>query len=272
MAGRLTASKGPAGLGLGTSPLRAEAVPGTAGIPKGTPGFGPYRPQMPRLGFVVLYRLDGAMFLETRMGDTPPKLTAGYGGWQETPRAKRVALTDWQGSSPFRLEVSLVLGGHRYSQSVEPGVRLLERMATRQGRPEPPLVGVLGPGIPTTAAKIREWVIESLEPGDATYRPDGARTTAAFGVVLMQYVDPEQITLGKAPKRPRPVNCATAKAPANEKHYIARRGDTLAKISARYLGSARCWKRIRRLNERTGKFETIRDPKSLKPGDRLRFP
>lgn len=263
------ATKTGGGLGLGTPATSVSGLPGGLGIPKGTPGFGAYRPAVPPAGQVTLYRLDGGLFLNCRQGPEPPKLSAGYGGWQEVPRPRRVALLDWQGSSPFRLEISLVLGSHALGQSIEAGRRILDRLATRQGAPEPPQVGVTARGLPETVRKIPAWAVESLEWGAVSFTEAGQPAQQAATVILAQHPSAEQITLSAPPRR---VDCSKAKAPANEKHYIARHGDSLRAISARFLGSAQCWKRIQRLNQRTGKFEAIRDPKSLKAGDRLRFP
>ena len=47
--------------------------------------------------------------------------------------------------------------------------------------------------------------------------------------------------------------------------------ETIQKISARYLGSAACWKRILILGH-DKRYQEIRDPRRLKAGDKLRLP
>lgn len=255
----------------------AEKIPGGAGLPGGeiasraglgAAGFATadIPPVTPLLGSVVIWAPGEPGHVHARMGDIPPVLSGGYGGWNEAARPRKAAMTAWDGSSPFRLAVTLRIGEHRRLRSVEADCRRLDRLATKQGRSEPPLVAIHGPGLPLTAKAITDWVIEALDWGDATYNANGARTMADVAVTLMQHVWPGDIEVLPASRR---VDCA--KARSRVKLVTVRQGDTIQRIAARHLGSAACWKRIERRN-RAGRYVPVRDPRSVKAGDRLRLP
>jgi nucleoid-associated protein YgaU len=78
-------------------------------------------------------------------------------------------------------------------------------------------------------------------------------------VNLLQYVHPESLGAPKPPSsgggRPHP---------KHRFHYV-KKGQTLRKISALEYGNQRWWRDIAKANK-------IRDPKSLKVGQRLRLP
>lgn len=65
---------------------------------------------------------------------------------------------------------------------------------------------------------------------------------------------------GSGPARPAP----TA-GPPTGRVYVVRPGDTLSRIAAKEMGSASLWRRL-------GEANNIRDPRSLRPGQRLRIP
>lgn len=231
----------------------------------------PTRPPMPPLGSFVLYRADwdplGGSYVEARYGDDqPPRLAGGYGGWEEIQRPKRASLLDWAGSSLFALAIPFQFGDYRAGLTVEPVRRRLEQMATRQGRPEPPRVKLLGRGLPDTARKIPLWVIEQLEWDGQWHSQAGALVMATGTVTLRQWADPDQIDV----LRPRRVDCS--KARSKVKLVTVRKGETVQRIAARHLGSAQCWRRIQRRDPRTKKYERITDPRQVKAGDRLRLP
>ena len=255
----LNAEKVTAGSGIGPMP----ALERTGGLA----AFGPSIPPVhPELGWIVIWAPGEAAYVHCRMGDDPPVLSGGYGGWAETARPRKVATTAWEGSSPFRLAVKLRIGEHRRLRSVEADCRRLDRLATRQGRPEPPIIAIHARQLPVTATQIEDWVVESLEWGPATYNANGARVMADASLTLMQHVWPGEAEILPASRR---VVCSKARSPV--KHYTVKKGDTIQKISARYLGSAACWKRILILGH-DKRYQEIRDPRRLKAGDKLRLP
>jgi hypothetical protein len=165
------------------------------------------------------------------LGEGAPRLTAGLGGWEITARPRQIAMTTWQGSEPFALELAVMLDGYRENRSVEGQLRRL--VAVARGDDESP-PGVLRlQGLPVPAER---WVLEALEYGDAILRGDGQRLRQPLTLTLREYVPPSYLTL-----RRNTLQGSSAKT----RLVRARRGDTPASIARRQ----RCvWTDLRELN------------------------
>jgi hypothetical protein len=54
---------------------------------------------------------DPPLNLLVLLGEQPPRVTGGVGGWDVTARPRQVGMTTWQGVEPFELELSLLFDG-----------------------------------------------------------------------------------------------------------------------------------------------------------------
>ncbi len=97
-------------------------------------------------------------------------------------------------------------------------------------------------------------VLERLDINYVLFTPDGVPLRAKLGMTLL-----ERLPLEQQPKE-RPTN-----SPDVEKTWVARRGDTLASISAAVYADPRLWREIARANG-------IADPRQLRPGTVLTVP
>lgn len=235
-------------------------------------------------GSVRIHSDDPDLTVHELLGPKKPRVVSPYGGWQVTARPRRIGLTDWVGRDPLKVNFDIMIESRdrrrefseREGVRVEKACRALERMAGLDADdPEPPILKVDGGGaIPHDyhdASHVR-WVIETLEwDEDAEERNDyGNRTRALANIVVMQYVEEERLSrLSAAHERRRRKKDRTkskrSKKGAKKKEYVVKSGDTLAEIAARELGNYRRWTEIAQKNG-------IRDPRSLRVGQRLKLP
>ena len=205
---------------------------------------------MPRVepppGVVVFQAYERGKQVSALLGDGAATLTSGFGGWQEVERARAMSLSEWQGISMYRLTVPVLFDGFP-GTSVESSIRALEQMAqpTEDGE-EPPVLRVYG-WMPhdTSRNAEREWVIESLEWGDALRSPAGYhRVRAAVTVGLMEHVDADRLAKIRYKRKKR--------APRTRPYKI-KPGDTLQKIAATVLKKRERWREILKLNPKLPK-------------------
>lgn len=200
---------------------------------------------------VVMRSARPALRLEAPLSEEEPRLTGGYASWQETARPRRVALTDYVGRSPFRQTVPILLDGFATGASVEPAIRTLEKMALPgSGRADPPVLTLAGP-LPRVEG---DWVVETIEWGQALRDDDGNRIRQAATISLLELVEDERL---KELNRRRP---------SRPRWYVVKRGDTLRSIAAHQLGKASRWHEIARLNH----IRRLQMPRDV--GKRLRLP
>jgi hypothetical protein len=199
------------------------------------------------------------------LGQEPPTVTGGYGGWEKIARPRRLAITRWSGREPYQMSVPIVIDGFAENESIEVEISRLERMALPHPNPggEPPLIKINGP-VPHDDLI---WVIDSiLWASSWRRRRDGHRIRQEATVNLIDYVAED--VLGKknaaARARERAVR-GEAKNVAGYRTYVVKKGDTLPRIAAKQLGDANRWREIARINN-------IRDPYHLKVGTRLKIP
>lgn len=202
--------------------------------------------------------VDPYQILVARLGDMDPQITSGYGGWSTLARARRRALPTFDGPEPYRLSFSIVLDAFAENKSVEAEIRKLERMAipAHSGRP-PTKVRIYG-YMPMDNSRNASawWVIDSLEWTESLRSKVGqVRTRQGANLVLMALPPDSSLKIRKSPRLPG----------ARIKRYKVKKGDTLQKIAAKYLGTSRRWKEIAKLNG-------IRDPAKLKVGKIIKLP
>ena len=192
------------------------------------------------------------------LGPTPPAFAGGYGGWETIERPKRRPLNSWKAIPARTLELDLLLDGYADGQSKERDIAALERVATGSANTPPPPVQIAGPGIPGSSLT---WLIDDLTWGAALIDESGQRTRATLQLKLVERIDDQLLAI---------TNPAKNLKPATGKRYRVKRGDTLTKIAARQLGSAKRWREIAKLNVRKG--HPRRSVKDVVVGEILRLP
>lgn len=224
-------------------------------------------------GFVEFSSRSPKLKFTCRMGQGPPKIIQGYGGWEEISRPKRTALTEWTGRSPYKLSLPILFDGWAGSSSVEPKIKILERMAIppAKGKP-PPVLRIKGP-IPHSDLA---WVIatDGIEWADDTIYLKSQRIRQGATITLLQYVADAIAQVKSAASDARAagrpggeggIGNLTAKKTADNKVYPVKSGDSLVSIAARELGDGARWHEIGDLNE-------IRDPLAISEGLVIRLP
>lgn len=165
------------------------------------------------------------------MGETPPVISDGYGGWSAVQRPRRTAVTHWDGANPFKLTASFVLDGWSSRTFVERDMRLLENMAVcGDGQDQPPPVRFFGPVHQVYLEMV--WVIDDIEwETDPTKvivsSATGKHYRNAGTLHLLQYVSDELL----APKSAAEAHRKKIKKTAH--NVRAKHGDTLEKIAKR---------------------------------------
>jgi nucleoid-associated protein YgaU len=210
------------------------------------------------------------------MGPNPPDVIDGFGGgYTVTPRKRRRSLTDFDTLNPIRIQIEMMFDRFAQRESVEKEIRTLEKMgAIPDESSEPPhLIYDAGGSGPhdKKRAKHNRWVIsEPIVWSQQKWHPKRRfRTRIMATVVLQQVVQDKHLKLRKKAKKKKPGfdkndKCKERKDP-RKKFYTVKKGDTLAKIAARFYGDSDCWKKIARAND-------IRDPKKVKVGKKIKLP
>jgi hypothetical protein len=205
-------------------------------------------------GTVRLTCDDPALNLVVLMGEEPPKLTGGMGGWEVTARPRQVGMTTWAGVEPFQLALAIMLDGHATGTSVEGALADLITVARGDAEAEPGIVGVDGIAVP-----VDRWVIEGIEFGDALLAAwSGERTRQPLTLTLREYVPPSYLQLRKR---------ALLGAKGKTKVITTRKGDTPAKVALR-VGCK--YQDVRELNITSGL--AAKANQALKVGTKLRVP
>lgn len=203
-------------------------------------------------------------------GDGAPRVTGGYGGWEQVERPGRAALTQWMGVGAYVLALPLLFDGFDTRASVDDDCDRLERMA------RPPAAGVPPPMITIDGAvphRGLQWVIDTdgLDwADDAIYHASGYRLRQAVTVTLLQRVREDSVSEVPAAEQIRREQAAVATANGLggiARVYVVKAGDTLPKIAAlpQVYGNYKRWKDIADANG-------LRDPNGLRVGEELRVP
>jgi hypothetical protein len=185
------------------------------------------------------------------LGPEPPKITGASGGWDVTARPRQVGMTTWTGVEPIQFALSLMFDGFSVGHTQDRALNLLLRVARGTDDSPPGILTV--EGIPAPAD---EWVIESIDYGDAILTQAGNHYRQQITLTLREYVDPTYLQIRKG-----------ARQPGRAKTHIitVRRHDTPAKIAKRI----KCkWTDLRKLNPTLVK----RANQPLKAGTKLRAP
>jgi LysM domain len=187
-------------------------------------------------------------------------VTGGYGGWDMITRPRRQSVTHWGGRNPFSMDLAIVLDGHQRFDTIETECNNLDRLALPFPNPggTPPVVQLIGEAIPHQ--DILEWVIDGLEWGATIRDRNGHRTRQHVVIKLIRYVQIDKIQVTAAAKS------RTKGGGGGVRTVPVKKGDTLQKISARYLGYGHRWREIRALNP------GLDDPDNLKGRTTVKIP
>lgn len=209
---------------------------------------------------------DGSLSLELAYGDGSPTVTDGYGGWITIDRYRRRPITEWQGPGPLRIQIPVAFENWAAGEGVqlEQDIRALEQMAGLDGpvkghhgllREPPRLIVDSGGFIPHDfhdASQLR-WVIEELQWAEGSLRNKaGNRLRQPATITILNYQADDALES----------QSATLKRRAGKrkgKTYKTHPGDTLSKVAAKQLGSAKKWRALRKLNPK------FRDPGKVLP-------
>lgn len=208
----------------------------------------------PPLKFMVTFRASTGSQVTVLRGDGPPKITSGEGGWDVISRPRRVALTQWTGHDPYRMDIPILFDGWHDRSSVEESISRLNAMAMGHDFEPPPTLHVDG-AVPVKGAT---WVIEAIDWGDEVYWDLSAqgryfRMRQDAIVHLLQYQAEQRL------------NIIMPKTLPNE-FIVPRDGFTLRDVAKAMYGNAKNWKKILRANP------DIRDPNKLKAQQTIRVP
>ena len=193
------------------------------------------------------------------------------GGWGDTARPRDRSIAEWAGSPLMTLDVPVLVDGFDQEISVEPQLNILYGyMRNMVGpRDEPPVLQITGVPIPFTSA---DWVLNAITPADEIRRQrDGKRIRASMSLQFLEYRQGDVVVSRRtspAKKQQQKSKGDTWKSIAvatSTRVYNVKKGDTLQSIAAHELGSTARWHEIAKLNN-------IRDPASIKPGQRLKIP
>jgi hypothetical protein len=197
----------------------------------------------------------GLVFL-ARLGEGTTTPSGGVGGWETIPRPRRRPLTAWRGTpEPLRLSIPVLIDGWP-DESVEDDCNVLLVMGGLHGSDREPPELVLRGGVPYNVERRPnlKWVIESLDWGAYTRRPDDdARVRQAVTINLMVPEEDDRITRLK-PRR------AGSRA-----HVVqAPKGSTYEKLAARYLASKRFGGKLAHLNGDRSPDHPFAKPRKVK--------
>lgn len=207
------------------------------------------------------------------LGENPPKVIDGYGGWQITARPRRKGLTEWIGTNPIAVEVQFLIddfqdGAERGSGiAVEALIRDLESMAgLDKDMLEPPLViwNANAPHDHTEASHLR-WVIESLEWDDRPYRNEAGNRVRQGGTFVLRVHEGDEF-LSTAAELARNKSKKNKKSDKKTRTHKVKKGETLQSIAKKEHVKGG-WQAILKLNKKN-----VRDPRHLKEGTVLRLP
>jgi len=209
---------------------------------------------------------------QVQLGPRPIEISDGHGGWQEVSRARRMAVTEWQGPSPLKVKLPVLYDGYSTGASVQGQVTaLINGVSPPDGSAEPPPFTITG-AWPVPAST--QFVCDGIEWDSEGWIRDEAGTPvrALFTIICLQYVAPDPIVrTSTATSRAATSTTAASStaAPARASTaaaiYTVKAGDTLTGIAAAMLGD---WRRFTDLASLNG----IRDPNTVPAGATLRIP
>lgn len=215
---------------------------------------------------------DPDLTLLVELGNTFPRPTQGFAGWDVVDLPGSVGITHWKGHDPLSIALELFLNDNDLTDSVEDAIATLEAMAGRgikRKKDQPSVLKVDAGGLmPYDWHQFPDarWVINGLDystdPEEVIVNRHGNRVRQVVTVALLQYVATDRLSSTATAAKSR----LQAKGGAARRSYKAKSGDTLMTIAKAKLGDAGRWREIQKLNP------SIRDPRHVKAGTRVWIP
>lgn len=234
----------------------------------------PAAPVKPRTSAYVKFKTKNGSIdpVTVLFGEGPVIVNSGYGGWEITPRQRRVGLTVWNGREPFKMSIPVMFDGFIHRSSQELAISRLSRMGlppSRGENQEPPVINISGAALPHPGPV--DWVIESFDWGnnviwDFSVKGVMSRLRQDCTVHLMQYIEEDRIAFKKIGNKTPPASTVAPKG---------WRASTIVKAGEKSL--VQVAKRVYKPNrpgdyKLLGKANSINDPKHIRVGQRLRVP
>lgn len=211
---------------------------------------------------------DDRLAVVVELGNGPPRVTDGYGGWEEVKRPGAKSITSWGGFSPLGIQLDLFLDAFDDGTSVEAAIDVIEAMAGRGRRAtggEPPKLIVDTAGVMPHDVRtfpFQRWVITDLQwpdsEDDTIINSHGNRTRTTATVTLWTYTADTRL-------QDRALEVAKLRRKKSKRTYLVKSGDTLLTIARAKLGDSSRWREIAQLNG-------LRDPRAVKAGATIRIP
>lgn len=209
---------------------------------------------------------DGGTSVYFPFGEAAPRATGGGPAIGRVARPKAKPLTEYTSQTEQQIVLSFKLSSFDDDEpraaANERKLRKLYRLwGIDKSSDDPELLIVTGDpagAIPydSNSHPGKRWWLEDVSEDDGAIRNDkGNRMLVSGTVTLTEFVEDEGLDTLKVKKK---------KKGTKAKHYTVKKGDTLSKIAAR-LKIKGGWKTLQKLNPK------IRDPKNIKPGDRIRI-
>jgi nucleoid-associated protein YgaU len=229
----------------GPIPAVLVGPPATSKIPNPGPG---------RVAFVTPIAT-----IRCKLGATAATPGGGVAIWTEVARPGRTAGVEFTGISNRTLSIPVLLDGLSDRSSVESQVEAFEAISRPPAGSKrgtlPPVVRIGG----MVPHGDREWVVTAFDVTDAVWNGT-YRIRAWATVVLSQYLP---LDLVKVVKK--------STATSSTRTYTVKRGDTLGSIARDQMG-AKSASAIAKGVATLKKLNSIRDPKAIKAGQKLKIP
>lgn len=198
--------------------------------------------------------------LFVKLGDGPPQITDGFGGWEEVERPHDEPITRWARQPGLRMQLPLLVDNYRQpGGGVQRDVdRILALGRKKDGQKPPPVFRVTG-AVPFSGSR---WVMEQApEMGTALYE-DGrlARQFLTLNLLSYERSDTAKFRKGRGHDGDR------------DDRYTVKSGDTLRKIAAKLKPEASNEEQ-RKYAREVGELNGIKDVRrTLNTGRVLRLP
>lgn len=179
------------------------------------------------------------------LGSTRPRVIRGYGGWGQSQREGRRAVSSFDGAETVAYSIELLLANDRprlpfglgpRRVPVSEQMRSLERLAgfdRHNDTPPPPVQWVANVAHDADNSSKTEWVCEGLEWGESNASDRGTLLWQRATIVLGVLEDPTIPNLDPAQAFPR---------------RELKVGWDLRDFARKYLGDAKRWKDVAELN------------------------
>lgn len=208
------------------------------------------------------------------LGTTPPTLADLGGGWEEIPRPRRTALTEWRGTPAAKGTIQILFDWFAEGVSVQGDVEgLISAYCPTGGPADPPSFTISGAW---PISSTMPWVCNGATFDEWIRDSDGTPVRAMLTLSLLQYVPSDTVItpnpVGGSTAAERGSNSENSGTPSlstndqpSTRTYTSKEGDTLSSIAASELGNWQRYTEIAELND-------IRDPNNVPPGTVLQLP